>query len=175
MSSPTRATTTPSNSLPAQLEQIGLHALAAEVDDFLARATKAALVAAPDSGTSGADRGRRTRPPQSGTAPAPLRDQEVQAHGRLRLVLAHQDRTRRHRTGADVGLPPRSPQPDPGRHQRSGQNDDRPEHLPRGGAGRSLRAVPLRGGFAGRVASPDSRRPPPQAAHLCQRGLTLRR
>ena len=40
MNSPTRATTTPSNSLPAQLEQIGLHALAAEVDDFLARATK---------------------------------------------------------------------------------------------------------------------------------------
>jgi hypothetical protein len=35
-----RATTTPSNSLPAQLEQIGLHALAVEVDDFLGRATK---------------------------------------------------------------------------------------------------------------------------------------
>src|SRR5712691_6854702 len=40
MNSPTSATTTPSNSLPAQLEQIGLHALATEVDDFLARATK---------------------------------------------------------------------------------------------------------------------------------------
>ena len=40
MNSPTRATTTPSSSLPAQLEQIGLHALATEVDDFLARATK---------------------------------------------------------------------------------------------------------------------------------------
>jgi DNA replication protein DnaC len=40
MNSPTRATTTPSNSLPAQLEQVGLHALAAEVNDFLARATK---------------------------------------------------------------------------------------------------------------------------------------
>jgi hypothetical protein len=40
MNSPTRATTIPSNSLPAQLEQIGLHALAAAVDDFLARATK---------------------------------------------------------------------------------------------------------------------------------------
>src|SRR5437016_4564283 len=40
MHSPTRATTTPSNSLPAQLEQIGLQTLAAEVDDFLARATK---------------------------------------------------------------------------------------------------------------------------------------
>jgi DNA replication protein DnaC len=40
MNSPTRVTTTPSNSLPAQLEQIGLHSLATEVDDFLARATK---------------------------------------------------------------------------------------------------------------------------------------
>jgi DNA replication protein DnaC len=40
MSSPIRAMTTPSSSLPAQLEQIGLHAVAAEVDDFLARATK---------------------------------------------------------------------------------------------------------------------------------------
>ena len=40
MNSPTRATTTPSHSLPAQLEQIGLHALASEVDDFLARAAK---------------------------------------------------------------------------------------------------------------------------------------
>jgi DNA replication protein DnaC len=40
MSSPTRATTTPNNSLPAQLEQIGLHAVASAVDDFLARATK---------------------------------------------------------------------------------------------------------------------------------------
>jgi hypothetical protein len=40
MSSPIRTTTTPSHSLPAQLEQIGLHAVAAEVDDFLARATK---------------------------------------------------------------------------------------------------------------------------------------
>jgi DNA replication protein DnaC len=40
MSSPTRATMTPSNSLLEQLEQIGLHAVAAGLDDFLARATK---------------------------------------------------------------------------------------------------------------------------------------
>ena len=40
MSSPTPTTTTPSNSLPAQLEQIGLHVVAGELDDFLARATK---------------------------------------------------------------------------------------------------------------------------------------
>ena len=40
MNSPTPTTTTPSNSLPAQLEQIGLQVVAAELDDFLARATK---------------------------------------------------------------------------------------------------------------------------------------
>ena len=42
MNSPApRTTTIPSNSLPAQLQQIGLRALPAELDDFLARATKA--------------------------------------------------------------------------------------------------------------------------------------
>src|ERR1041384_7830481 len=40
MNSRTRTTTTPSSSLPAQLEQIGVHAVAGELDDFLARATK---------------------------------------------------------------------------------------------------------------------------------------
>jgi len=40
MNSPIRTTTTRSNSLPEQLEQIGLHAVASDVDDFLARATK---------------------------------------------------------------------------------------------------------------------------------------
>lgn len=40
MNSRTRTTTTPSDSLAAQLEQIGLHALAGEVDDFLVRATR---------------------------------------------------------------------------------------------------------------------------------------
>ena len=40
MNSPIRTTTTPSNNLQAQLEQIGLHAVASGVDDFLARATK---------------------------------------------------------------------------------------------------------------------------------------
>ena len=42
MNSPAlRTTTNPKNSLPAQLQQIGLHALPAQLDDFLARATKA--------------------------------------------------------------------------------------------------------------------------------------
>ena len=41
MNSPAITTTTPSNSLSAQLQQIGLRALPAELDDFLARATKA--------------------------------------------------------------------------------------------------------------------------------------
>ncbi|HVU48991.1 MAG TPA: ATP-binding protein [Terracidiphilus sp.] len=40
MSSPIRTMTTRSNSLPERLEQIGLHAVAGDVDDFLARATK---------------------------------------------------------------------------------------------------------------------------------------
>ena len=77
MNSPTRATTTPSNSLPEQLEQIGLHALASGSRRLSGAGHQTALVSAPDSGTSGADRSRRTRPPQSGTAAAPLRDQEV--------------------------------------------------------------------------------------------------
>jgi DNA replication protein DnaC len=41
MSSPALKTTTPSTSLPAQLQQIGLRALPAQLDDFLARAAKA--------------------------------------------------------------------------------------------------------------------------------------
>src|SRR5204863_7492778 len=77
MNSPTRATTTPSNSLPAQLEQIGLHAVASEVDDFLARATKQRWsprqILEHLTQTEAAERA----PPQSGTAAAPLRDQEV--------------------------------------------------------------------------------------------------
>lgn len=40
MSSPTPTTTTPNNSLAAQLEQIGLHVVAGELDVFLTRATK---------------------------------------------------------------------------------------------------------------------------------------
>lgn len=40
MNSPALKTTTP-NSLPEQLQQIGLHALPAQLDDFLARAAKA--------------------------------------------------------------------------------------------------------------------------------------
>lgn len=41
MPSPTSKTTTPSHSLPAQLQQIGLRAVPAQLDDFLAHATKA--------------------------------------------------------------------------------------------------------------------------------------
>jgi DNA replication protein DnaC len=40
MSSPAPRTTTPSNSLSAQLQQIGLRAVPGELDDFLARAAK---------------------------------------------------------------------------------------------------------------------------------------
>jgi DNA replication protein DnaC len=41
MNSPTPNPTNPSNSLPTQLQQIGLCAIPAQLDDFLARATKA--------------------------------------------------------------------------------------------------------------------------------------
>ena len=41
MNSLTLKTTTPSNSLPAQLQQIGLRAVSSQLDDFLARAAKA--------------------------------------------------------------------------------------------------------------------------------------
>jgi DNA replication protein DnaC len=41
MNSPTPNTTTPSNSLPAQLRQIGLRAMPTQLDDFLAHAIKA--------------------------------------------------------------------------------------------------------------------------------------
>jgi len=42
MNSPAIKTTTiPRNSLPAQLQQIGLRAVPTQLDDFLARATKA--------------------------------------------------------------------------------------------------------------------------------------
>ena len=40
MNSPATTTTNPSNNLPAQLRQIGLRALPADLDDFLTRATK---------------------------------------------------------------------------------------------------------------------------------------
>ena len=95
MNSPTRATTTPINSLPTQLEQIGLQALASEVDDFLARAIKQRWsprqILEHLAQTENAERAHRSL-----ERAASLRDQEVQAHGRLQLVLAHQDRTRRH-------------------------------------------------------------------------------
>ena len=175
MSSPTRATTTPSNSLPAQLEQIGLHALAAGVDDFLARATK-----------------QRWSPRQILEHLAQTEADE-RAHRSLERRLRLSE-IKKFKPMADFNWSwPTKIERDV--IERALTLDFLPEarnlilmgtnglgktmiaqnicHA--GGAGRSLRAVPLRGGFAGRVASPDSRRPPPQAAYLCQRGLTLRR
>ena len=132
MNSPTRVTTTPSNSLPAQLEQIGLHALATEVDDFLARATKQRWsprqILEHLAQTEAAERAHRSLERR-------LRLSEIKKFKPMAdfdWSWPSQDRTRCHRTGADVGLPPRSPQPDPGRHERFGQDDDCPEHLPPG-------------------------------------------
>ena len=41
MHSPEPKTTTPNHSLAAQLQQVGLRALPTQLDDFIARATKA--------------------------------------------------------------------------------------------------------------------------------------
>ena len=109
-----QTTTIPSNSLPAQLQQIGLRALPAQLDDFLARATKARWSPRQILEATGPGRNRRALPPQPGAAPAALRHQELQTHGRFRLDLAHQDRTRCHRARADAGLSSRRPQPGPG-------------------------------------------------------------
>ena len=108
MNSPAIETTIPTNSLPAQLQQIGLRSLPANLDDFLARATKARW------------------------SPRQILEQLVQAEAdersrrslerRLRLSgiksfkpmadfdwVASQDRTRRHRAGPDAGLPAGGP------------------------------------------------------------------
>jgi hypothetical protein len=76
----------PSSSLSAQLQQIGLCAVPAQLDDFIAHATKARwsthqileqLVKAESAERSRRSLERRLRIQQ---------DQELQAHGRLRLV-----------------------------------------------------------------------------------------
>jgi len=75
MSSPTR-TMSPMNDLPAQLKQIGLKTLAANLDDFLARAAKGhwsprmLLEPTRPGGNS------RTFPPQPGVAAPHVGDQK---------------------------------------------------------------------------------------------------
>ena len=97
-------TTTPSNSLSAQLQQIGLRAIPADLDDFLARATKnrwspqqliEQLARAEIAERSRRSMERRLRL---------LRHQGLQTDGRLRLDLADQNRTRRDRARAYAGL-----------------------------------------------------------------------
>ena len=87
MNSPAGTTTMPSHSLPAQLEQIGLRAVPGELDDFLARAAKLRWsprqVLEHLAQTEAAE-----RPIAAWSGGCGGGDQEVQAHGRLRLVLA---------------------------------------------------------------------------------------
>ena len=96
MNSPTRTTTTPSNSLPTQLEQIGLHAVANGVDDFLARATKQRWsprqILEHLAQTEAAERAHRSLERR-------LRLSEIKKFKPMAdydLVLAHKDRSRHH-------------------------------------------------------------------------------
>ena len=86
MNSPAAARTKPrlmmttNNSLAEQLRRIGLCAVPAELDDFLARATKARwFPTSPRKSDPG--RNGRAFAPQSGAPAAPQRRQELQAHG----------------------------------------------------------------------------------------------
>ena len=175
MNSPTRATTTPSNSLPAQLEQIGLHALAAEVDDFLARATKQRWsprqILEHLTQTEAAERAHRSLERRLRLSEIkkfkPMADFDWSWPTKIErdvieraLTLDFLPEARNLILVGTNGL---------------GKTMIAQNICHHGGAGGSLRAVPLRSGLAGRAASPDSRRPPSQAAHLCQRGITLRR
>ncbi len=81
-------TTTPTSNLNSKLEKIGLRAVAQNLDDFIARATTGRwsphmmLEQLSEIGSG------RSFAPKPGTSPEPVRNQEVQTHGRLRLELA---------------------------------------------------------------------------------------
>src|SRR5215207_8955751 len=68
------------------------------------------MVTTTDARTTGPIRSSRTLPPQLGAASTALRHQEFQTHGRLRLGVAKEDRTRRHRTRPYAGLSARKSQ-----------------------------------------------------------------
>ena len=82
MNSPAPKTTTMTNhNLAAQLKQIGLCALPTQLDDFIARVTKARCSAHQILEELAKAERLRTLPPQPGTAIADQRHQEIQAHG----------------------------------------------------------------------------------------------
>jgi hypothetical protein len=87
MSSPA-LTTTLSHNLPAQLQQIRLRALCPQVDDFWRAPPKLAGHQVLEQ-LAQAEIAERSR--QSGTAPASVRNQEIQTHGLLRVVMAQQN------------------------------------------------------------------------------------
>ena len=95
MSFPVQTTTMMTPDLKEQLAQIGLLALAECSEDFLARASKGSLLAPPGrrgDRPPGDDRGRQAQP---GEPPRALPNRPLQAHRRLRLELAQEDRKRR--------------------------------------------------------------------------------
>ena len=87
--------TTTKNDLTAQLQQIGLWALPQNLDDFLARASKARWSSHMFWKNSAEPRSRNV-PAVVGTAAAPVGHQKLQTLGRLRVELADQDRSRCH-------------------------------------------------------------------------------
>ena len=60
------------NSLPAQLQQIGLRACPPQLDDFHCARHQGSLVAAPDPRATGTSGNRRAFAPQSGAASTAL-------------------------------------------------------------------------------------------------------
>lgn len=81
MSSHEITTTAAANNLTAQLQQIGLRALPAQLDDFLSRAPLKAAGRPTRSSNRWLRRKSRTFPPEPRTASSPLRSQTIQAHG----------------------------------------------------------------------------------------------
>ena len=127
MSSPVLQTTIPSNSLPAQLQQIGLRALPAQLDDFLARATKARWsphqILEQLAQAEIAERSRRSlerRLRLSGIKQfKPMADFERSWPTKIERDVIERALT--------LDFLPQGPQPRPVRPQRSGQDHDRPK------------------------------------------------
>ena len=173
MSSPAQKTTTPSHSLPAQLQQIGLRALPAQLDDFLARAAKARwsphqileqLAQAEITERSRRSLERRLR--LSGIKRfKPMADFEWSWPTKIERDIIERaltlDFLPESRNLVLVG--------------RNGLGKTMIAqnicHAVR--AGRPFRLVSFRPCTAGTVASPISGRPPPQAAHLRQHRLVV--
>ena len=169
MNSPAPKTTTmPNNNLAAQLQQIGLRALPAQLDDFLARATKARWSAHQIleqlAKAEAAERSRRSlerRLRLSGIKRfKPMADFDWSWPTKIERDVIERaltlDFLAEARNLILVG------------RNGLGKTMIAQNICSRRRARRPLRAVSFRRGVAGRTAPPDSGRPPPQAAHLRQ-------